>query len=153
MGLHRALPPVSQQARTTEVPRHPRSSRHHLLRTEERLPLAPTTEGFPAVGTAYWWVGGWRADGTFERLNAALRERLRARLGRKSEPGADIADSRTTKSTGVGGEQSGYGGNKKMRGRKRHQLVDTEGLVLKAKVLSAKTPTSPGSRSDLLQDG
>jgi putative transposase len=74
-------------------------------------------------------------DGTFERLNTAfVPERLRSRLGTNPLPSAGIADSQRTKTTGVGGEHRGYDGNKKVRGRKRHLLVDTEGLVLKAKV-------------------
>ena len=80
----------------------------------------------------------------------ALRRRLRARLGRDPLPSAGIADSQRSKTTGVGGEQRGYDGNKKVRGRKRHLLVDTEGLVLKAKVHSAKVPdqrTASGSYS------
>jgi putative transposase len=53
-------------------------------------------------------------------------------------------DSQLAKTTGVGGEAWGYDGGKKVHGRKRRLLVDTEGLVLKAKVHSAKVPDQDG---------
>ncbi len=99
---------------------------------------------FPPWKTVYHWFRKWRIDGTFERLNAVLRERLRTRLGRNPQPSAGIVDSQSAKTTGVGGEAWGYDGGKKVRGRKRHLLIDTEGLVLKAKVHSAKIPDQDG---------
>jgi putative transposase len=99
---------------------------------------------FPPWETVYCWFRRWRMDGTWERLNAALRERLRVRSGRDPQPSAGVVDSQSAKTTGVGGEARGYDGGKKIRGRKRHLLVDTEGLVLEAKVHSAKVPDQDG---------
>src|SRR5215213_11439367 len=72
---------------------------------------------FPPWKTIHHYFRIWRIDGTWERLNAALRERLRVRLGRDPQPSAGIVDSQSVKSTGVGGEERGYDGGKQIKGR------------------------------------
>jgi putative transposase len=101
---------------------------------------------FPPWKTVFHYFRAWRLDGTWERLNRAIRERLRVRLGRDPQPSAGIVDSQSAKTSGVGGEQRGFDGGKKVRGRKRHLLVDTEGLVVEARVHSAKVPDQDGIR-------
>jgi len=88
---------------------------------------------FPPWRTVYHYWRVWRLDGTWARLHAALRMAVRVRAGRDPQPSAGILDSQSVKTTSVGGPR-GFDGGKKLSGRKRHVLVDTLGLVLRALV-------------------
>ena len=64
-------------------------------------------------------------------MHAALRQRVRVRLKRDLNPAPrDSGRASSGQTTGVGGKERGYDGAKKVKGRKRHLLVDTQGLVI-----------------------
>ena len=84
---------------------------------------------FRPWGTIYRWFAVWRDDGRFERINHALVMADRERVGRNASPSAAIIDSQSIKTTEAGGPR-GYDAGKKINGRKRHALVDTDGRGL-----------------------
>jgi putative transposase len=113
----------------------------YLVRTGCQWRCLP--RGYPPWPTVYWWFRRWRLDGTWDQLNAALRERVRVAVGRHPQPSAAIIDSQSVKTTAVGGVR-GFDGGKKVNGRKRHILVDTLGLVLKGVVHTASIQDRAG---------
>src|SRR5215831_3925163 len=91
---------------------------------------------WPPWQTVYHYFRRFRRDGTWERIHTHLRWQERIRLGRHPQPSAGSVDSQSVKTTSVGGVR-GYDGAKKLVGRKRHVLVDTEGLVQTVNVHAA----------------
>jgi putative transposase len=94
---------------------------------------------FPNYSTVYYHFRQWEKKGTWERINDRLRRQLRKQEKRKEEPSGAVVDSQSVKTTEVGGDV-GFDGGKNVKGRKRHIVVDTLGLLLVVVVTAASFP-------------
>nr|WP_144259451.1 IS5 family transposase [Methylocystis sp. ATCC 49242] len=91
----------------------------------------------PPKSTVYGYFDLWTYDGTLDRIHRALYVKCREAAGREASPTAAVIDSQSVKGAekgGVGIDPHGYDAGKKIKGKKRHILVDTIGLLLHALV-------------------
>ena len=132
------LPPPARTGRPRRWPlRRIIDAVLYVLRAGCAWPLLPVGH-VPPWRTVYWWFRRLLANGTWDRLSAALVMADRERVGRAPQPTGCVLDSQTAKAggTGVAGLR-GYDPAKRAVGRKRTALVDTDGRLLLAAVAPA----------------
>ncbi len=99
---------------------------------------------FPRWQNVYRTFRRWSTQGKFEQMHDRLRGLWREREGRAQEPTAAVLDAQSTRGSPQGGE-TGYDAGKKIKGRKRHLVVDTLGLVLAVSVSAASVQDRDGA--------
>ena len=106
----------------------------YVVRTGCAWRLLP--KSFPPWLGVYKSFARWAKAGVFEAMHDRLRQQWRSRVGRDPEPSAAIIDAQSTRGSAQGGD-NGFDAGKKVKGRKRHLVVDTLGLLLAVSVTSA----------------
>ncbi|NEO02831.1 MAG: IS5 family transposase [Moorea sp. SIO3I7] len=85
---------------------------------------------FPPHPTVYGYFRKWQRKGIWQRMHDQLRHQLRQQMGREEDSSVAIADSQSVKTAEKRGPVYGYDGGKKVKGRKRHIVVDSQGLLI-----------------------
>jgi putative transposase len=115
----------------------------YILRSGCAWRLLP--HDLPPWKTVYHYFRLWRLQGLWDTIHKVLHVAVRVKARRNPQPSAAIIDSQSVKTTMVGGPR-GYDGGKKVNGRKRHLLVDTQGLIIRAVVHRADITDRDGAK-------
>lgn len=115
----------------------------YRLRTGCAWKLLP--HDFPPKSTVFWYFRNWSRSGTLQAVHDALAQAVRVAAGRDPAPSAAILDSQSVKTSEVPSER-GYDGGKKIKGHKRHLVVDTLGLIVAVLVTAANVQDRDGAK-------
>lgn len=103
----------------------------YLLKTGCQWRMLP--ENFPPWQSVYYYFRKWSGDVTFKKVHVFLRSMLRRKVGREISPSVGIIDSQSVRGT-YRVKERGIDGGKRVKGRKRHIITDTQGFLLGVKV-------------------
>jgi putative transposase len=102
---------------------------------------------FPKWPIVYYYFSTWKKNGIWEDLHESLVEKIRKKQGKNEEPTVGIIDAQSVKSTLVSSQDKGFDAGKKIKGIKRHIIVDTLGLILAVVIQSASVQDRDGAVS------
>ena len=141
--IARLLPKPKRMGRPREVDlRVVLNAMLYILATACQWRALP--KDFPPFTTVQYYFYAWRDTQLWRRINRALVERARRAVSRKPTPSAGVIDSQTVKTTESGGPR-GFDPAKRMKGRKRHLVTDTEGWLLAVQVHAADIQDNHGA--------
>lgn len=115
----------------------------YLVKTGCQWRLLPGD--FPKWQLVYYYFSVWKNNETIEVIHELLVEKTRKAKGKNEEPSVGIIDAQSVKNTLVSSENKGFDAGKKIKGIKRHIIVDTLGLILAVVIQSASVQDRHGA--------